>query len=60
MSGLLTDPACDGSMQALHDCASENHWHANTTCPERIRKEYSWATRDLNRLQSDGTWGSRY
>lgn len=59
MSGLLTDPACTGSMQELHDCASANDAYLNTICPVRLQRERNWATRDLDRLQLDGTWGSR-
>ena len=57
--GLLTNPACTGSMQELHDCASDNEAHANTTCQKRIVKAHFWATRDLDRVQFDGTWGSK-
>lgn len=59
MSGLLVDPNCTGSMQELNDSASDTDAYLNATVPARIQKERDWATRDLDRLQFDGTWGSR-
>jgi hypothetical protein len=58
--GLLTDPACDGSNEALNSVAIENAIDAALSDPARVLLDRMWMQRDLDRLQFDGTWGSRY
>lgn len=50
--GLLTDPACTGSVRDRDDAAAESDAYLDATDPKRIADALAWQTRDLERLRS--------
>lgn len=52
MGGLLTNPDCDGSAEALAAAHAELEEWLDATDPKRLADALAWQCRDLDRLRS--------
>lgn len=50
--GLLTDPACDGSIAHQNDALADSDEYLDVITAERAARIAAWQTRDLDRLKS--------